>query len=108
MNTNKSKRFTLPMVLALAMAGAGCIGPFNAINRVHTWNREIDNRWAGEGVYLVLRILPVYALCFVGDVLVFNSIEFWGWENPVDPPAKERVMALREADAARAAEADKD
>ena len=39
-----------------------------------------------------------------GDVLVFNSFQFWGWENPIDPPSPERLEALREADDARAAE----
>jgi hypothetical protein len=28
-------------------------------------------------------ILPVYGLCTLGDALIFNSIEFWGGENPI-------------------------
>jgi hypothetical protein len=90
--------------LLLALSFASCIGPFNATSRVHTWNREIGNRWAGEGVFLVLRALPIYAICTVGDLLIFNSIEFWGGTNPIDPPARERVKALWDADDARAAE----
>ena len=30
-----------------------------------------------------LCILPAYELCCLGDVLIFNSIEFWGGQNPV-------------------------
>lgn len=89
--------------LLLAFSFASCIGPFNTVSRLHTWNREFENRWAGEGVFLVLRVLPIYGLAFVGDVLIFNSIEFWGGENPIDPPARERVKALWDADDARAA-----
>jgi hypothetical protein len=75
---------------------------------LHTWNREIENRWLGEGVFLVLRYVPVYALCTIGDLLLFNSIEFWGGTNWVDPPNPERIKALNEADDARAAAEDDD
>lgn len=103
MKTNRITRGFL-CALALAALGTSCIGPFNATSRIHTWNREIDNRWAGEGVFLVFRALPVYTAAFVGDVLIFNSFEFWGAKNPIDPPSKERLQALAEADDARAAE----
>lgn len=95
-------------VLCALLAGAlatSCIGPFNAVRRVHTWNREIQveqNRWLGEGVFLVFRAAWVYTIAFVGDVLIFNSIQFWGGENPIDPPDPERLQALWAADDARA------
>lgn len=108
MKNRTFRTMVLSALLGLSLASTACIGPFNAVGRLHTWNRsEFENRWAGEGVYLVLRVLPVYALCFVGDVLIFNSIEFWGGTNPVDPPDRATVEALRAADAARAAEASK-
>jgi hypothetical protein len=88
------KRACLVGALSAVFLGAGCIGPMNASSRLKTWNREIENRWAAEGVFLVLRYVPVYAACFLGDVLIFNSIEFWGGENPIDPVDPERVSAI--------------
>jgi len=89
--------------LLLGLCCTSCIGPFNATRRIHTWNREFDNRWAGEGVFLVFRALPVYTVAAVGDLLVFNSIEFWGGTNPIDPPDPARLKALNDQDDARAA-----
>lgn len=31
-------------------------------------------------------ILPVYPLCLAGDIVIFNSIEFWGGNNPINEP----------------------
>lgn len=94
----------LAIFLALVCSTTSCFGPFNATARVHTWNREFENRWAGEGVFLAFSILWVNRVVLVGDMLIFNSIEFWGGTNPIDPPSKERVQALRDADDARARE----
>lgn len=98
------KAMSLPLAAALALLvlSTSCMGPFNASGRIHTWNREIKHRWVGEGVFLVFRYLPVYTAAFLGDVLIFNSIEFWGGTNPVDPPSPERLKALNDADDARA------
>jgi hypothetical protein len=80
---------------------SGCFGPMNASSRLATWNREIENRWVGEAVFLPMRIFYVYTVAFLGDVLIFNTIEFWGGKNPVDPVAPERLEAVRELDAKR-------
>lgn len=104
MNTNtlrRAKRPLLGVAAALLLLAAGCLGPNNAARRVHTWNREIENRWGAELIYLVVRPLVILP-CFVADILLFNSIEFWGWDNPIDPPSPERIKALLEKDAARA------
>lgn len=91
----------LAALLAAAMLFGGCYGPMNASSRLSIWNREIENRWAGEAVFLPLRILYVYTATFLGDVLIFNTIEFWGGENPVEPVAPERVEAVRKLDEER-------
>ena len=91
--------------LALIFATQGCFGSFSATGRLHTWNREIENRWVGEGAFLLFKVVRVYPLFFLGDALVFNSIVFWGGENPVDAVSPARLQALRDADDARAAEA---
>ena len=94
----------LVVLLALVCTSTSCFGPFNAARRINTWNREIENRWAGEGVFLAFSILWVNRGAWLGDALIFNSIEFWGGTNPIDPPSKERLQALRDADDARARE----
>lgn len=79
----------------------GCFGPMNASSRLNTWNREIENRWVGEAVFLPLRLFYVYTVCGVADLLIFNTIEFWGGKNPVDPVTPERLEAVRELDKER-------
>lgn len=105
MNTKKTAIVTA--FLSLLFVCTSCFGPFNTSRRLKTWNREIENRWGGEGVYLLLSAAWVYRVTFVADAFIFNSIEFWGGDNPVDPPSMERIKALNDADDARAAEADK-
>lgn len=93
--------------LAILFLCTSCFGPFNTTRRLKTWNREIENRWAGEGVYLVFAAAWVYRVAFLADALIFNSIEFWGGDNPIDPPSPDRIKALNDKDDARAAEASK-
>ena len=104
----KTKRTSVTIaVLALLLVCTSCFGPFNTSRRLHTWNREIENRWGGEGVYLVFSFAWVYRVAWLSDAFIFNSIEFWGGDNPIDPPSQERIKALWDADDARAAEASK-
>jgi hypothetical protein len=76
----------LLVVLCLGILMSGCYGPFNLTKRVYAWNGEFEGDWAQEGMFLVLAILPVYGFAMLGDALIFNSIEFWGGDNPIDPP----------------------
>lgn len=101
--TKTKKTVIAAALVVLASLTSACVGPMNATSRLKTWNREIENRWAGEAVYLLLRVPwgGIYGLVFLSDVLFFNSIEFWGGENPVDPVAPERHQRVRELDARR-------
>jgi hypothetical protein len=76
----------LVVVLCLGVLMSGCFGPFNLTKRLYDWNGDFHGEWAQEGMFLVLAILPAYALCMLGDAIIFNSIEFWGGNNPIDPP----------------------
>jgi hypothetical protein len=96
----------LTRIAALFLAAvmlAGCFGPMKATTRLRTWNREIENRWAGEGLYLLLRIPygGVYGVFALSDFLIWNSIEFWGGTNPIAPVSRERLERVRELDARR-------
>jgi len=74
------------VLLASCLLSTSCIGPFNTFNNVTAWNSRVsDSKWVNELVYLGLWVVPVYEIVLTLDSLVFNSIEFWGGENPIGP-----------------------
>ncbi len=82
------RKMILPFVLALTMLGTSCIGPNNAFRGLGSWNtRATDSKWWNEVIWLGLWIVPAYPLALAGDVVIFNSIEFWGGENPFGEPS---------------------
>lgn len=71
--------------LTVSLAGglSGCIGSNAVTANVVKFNLEVvDNRYARGGVNMLLA--PVYALTVAADTIVFNSIEFWSGENPLN------------------------
>ena len=70
--------------MLLSFTVQGCYGPFNLTRKLHNWNGSFENEWVDEAVFLGLIILPVYGISAFVDALVFNSIEFWGGENPIE------------------------
>jgi len=68
------------------LLATSCYGPFNLTRRLHHWNGTVDGEWGNEGIFLLCAIIPVYGVCMLGDALIFNSIQFWGGENPISPP----------------------
>ncbi len=82
------KKATLALSLTVATLTAGCLGPNNAFNNLHHWNKSAtDNKWGNELIFLALNVIPVYGLAYLGDVVIFNSVEFWGGDNPITPKA---------------------
>ena len=78
--------------LAISCATSGCYGPFNLTRRLHDWNnREGDDQWEDEFVFLLLTWAPVYGLTVVADAVLFNALEFWTGNNPVRPPQGSRA-----------------
>jgi len=73
-------------VLCVGLLATSCYGPFNLTRRLHHWNGTVDGEWGNEGIFLLCAIIPVYGVCMLGDALIFNSIQFWGGENPISPP----------------------
>jgi len=54
----------------------------------------VGSKWANEVVFLAIGVLlPVYGLAGLADVLIFNSIEFWTGDNPIDPPSATMAQA---------------
>ena len=92
----------LVVVLCLAVLMSGCYGTFSLTKGLHHWNGSQTNRWAQEGLFLLLIWpAPVYFATLLGDALIFNAIEFWGGTNPIASTARadadaelDRVAAL--------------
>ena len=83
-------------LLCVGVLASGCYGPFNLTRRLHHWNGQAGSKWANEAVFLVFAVAvpAVYGFATLGDALVFNSIEFWTGNNPVDPPTAEAPRAV--------------
>jgi hypothetical protein len=74
-------------IIAVLLVGAllaGCTGSFRMTRNVYDFHRGMDNKWMDELMFMVVAYLPVYALAILGDVLLFNMLEFWTNENPLD------------------------
>ena len=87
-------------LLAVAMFTSGCYGPFYLTRKVWDWNGKVGGKWTNEVVFLVLAWLPVYSLATLADGIIFNSIEFWTGNNPVqnvrnDAPAHRTKRIVR-------------
>ena len=70
-------------------------------NFTHNWQTSFENRWVDEVAFLGCVILPVYGLSMLGDAIIFNSVEFWTGDNPMDTvklegDGKTVEMALQE------------
>lgn len=82
-NINKVKKFVLSGLMVSMLCG--CLGTSGLGAKVKKFNLEVvEHRWAREGVFLGLNILWVYRIASILDLLVFNSIEFWTGENPIN------------------------
>lgn len=68
----------------LALVCASCLGANHATGHMFKWNGEIENRWGRSVVFVVT--LPVYAIFGIGDLLIFNSIQWWSGTNPISSP----------------------
>ena len=82
-----NQMIAIVMIAVSSVAFTGCYGSFSLTSKLHNWNGQVSNvsnkKFVNELVFLGLCILPAYELCCLGDALIFNSIEFWGGQNPV-------------------------
>ena len=76
------KKILLACALGLSLLGTSCLGPDKTFNNLHDWNtKATDSKWGNEAIFLGLNIIPVYGLCYLADIVVFNSIVFWKGEG---------------------------
>lgn len=79
------------VVVAAGVLISGCYGPFNLTRRLYNWNGQVGTgKWEKEFMFILLAWVPVYGLSILGDAVIFNSMEFWTGNNPVDPPMKKK------------------
>ena len=71
-------------LLAVCVFATGCTGSFMLTRKVYNFHRTMDDKWVDELAFLGCIILPVYGLATLGDAIIFNSIEFWSGENPIE------------------------
>lgn len=84
MNALRSSALRLMIVAAAATGFAGCYGSFGAVKKLHGWNGSLDNGGIlTQVVFWVLGAVQVYTLFALGDVLIFNTLEFWTGSNPM-------------------------
>jgi hypothetical protein len=77
------KLFVIPLVLSLA----ACLGPNNAFNSLRNWNATVtDQDWLNEIIFLALNIIPVYGIFYLGDIVIFNTMDYWSGDNPIGDP----------------------
>ena len=98
-------RRTLVVLAALAITQSACFGSFAATRALYRFNKGISgDKFIQELLFLGLIIVPAYSLFVFGDVILFNSIEFWGGSNPIQGDSsqpREREVMLADGSSAR-------
>jgi hypothetical protein len=75
---------TIAICAFLPVSLSGCFGRFNLVRKTYDFNKSVSpDKWVQWFVFLVLSIIPIYALAGLIDVIVANSVEFWTGTNPV-------------------------
>jgi hypothetical protein len=79
------RKFVCAAVLAAFACASvgGCYGKYALFNSAAKFGGNLGGKYVGAVVNLVFWIVPVYEICLLGDLLVFNTIEFWTGSNPV-------------------------
>ena len=75
------------------VATTACFGKFRLVQKVYSFNKRVDpDPWIRWFVFLVLSVIPVYAVAFMIDTLLANSLEFWTGTNPITADAGTRKV----------------
>lgn len=72
---------TCTLILSVSILLSSCVGSFSLFNHLVAWNQNVKDKYVNELVFVALQ--PVYAVCYITDALVINSIEFWTGTNPM-------------------------
>ena len=75
------KRISLIIVSALM---TGCLGQNALFNSVQDWNATAtEEKIVNQGISFLFWWVPVYSLTLLGDIVIFNWVEFWTGQNPI-------------------------
>ncbi len=100
------KKALFAAMVACAVVMTGCTGSFKLTSSIYKWHSSFDNKLTDEFAFLVSCVLA-YPFTLAGDLLIFNTIEFWLDDNPIDTFAAVRaadgseVLLTRTGDAVR-------
>lgn len=81
------KKKALAAALVLGLTCSSCLGPDHLYSGIKNWNAGLsDQDWVNEVVFIGLYIIPVYPFALLGDVVVFNTIDYWTSKNTLKDP----------------------
>lgn len=84
MKRSMTKVVAIALLVAAVPSLTGCYGPFRLTSKLHEWNGQISNhKFVNELAFIGLAAIQAYSVCLLGDGLIFNSVEFWGGNNPI-------------------------
>ena len=70
-------------LIVIGFVFTGCTGSFNLTKNIYKIHRS-QEKWMDEAIFLAFVIFPVYGIGTLCDGLLFNTIEFWTGNNPID------------------------
>ena len=79
----KTKLVAACLLMSGSILCSSCIGSFGLWNQLKSWNQGVSNKFVNEIVFFAFHVVPVYEVCYLADILVLNSIEFWSGSNPL-------------------------
>lgn len=88
----KTKIIVTSLLLSSSILFSSCIGSFGLWNHLKDWNSSISNKFVNEIVFFAFHVVPVYEVCYLADILVLNSIEFWSGSSPLSEVGKVRTI----------------
>ena len=93
------KKRIICIALASSVMFTSCVGSFSAFNGLKDWNMQLtDSKFVNNLVFWGLLIIPVYEIFLLGDVVIFNVLEFWTGNNPIAMKEGEKEVQFVEKD----------
>lgn len=87
------KKIIICTALACSLLFTSCLGRFAAFNGLREWNQNVtDSKFLNNLIFWGLWILPVYEIFVVGDLFIFNVLQFWTGNNPASMKEGEKEI----------------
>ena len=82
------KKALIALTLCSTLSLPSCLGPNHLYTNLGNWNATVtEMNWLNEVIFLGLNIIPVYPIFLWGDIVIFNTIDYWSGKDtwPADP-----------------------